>query len=106
MTRKYVRVKKTAREIAKEAGLPHYQGKPCPHGHSGKRYVANGGCLECNSYDSGKMKAWRERNKDKYNAHCRKAQAKWRDANRDYYNRRAREWRAKQKALNNAPTTN
>ena len=32
---------------ARETGKPTYQGKPCPHGHSGERYTSNRACVEC-----------------------------------------------------------
>ena len=28
-------------------GEKYYKGNPCKKGHSGKRYVSNGGCIEC-----------------------------------------------------------
>jgi hypothetical protein len=37
------------RAQACHAGLIHYDGKPCPHGHSGRRYVKGGACVECST---------------------------------------------------------
>jgi RNA-splicing ligase RtcB len=30
-------------------GMRHYQGKSCPRGHSGLRYVKGGACVECHA---------------------------------------------------------
>jgi hypothetical protein len=36
----------TARDAAFELGAVHYEGMPCPSGHT-KRYVKTGACVEC-----------------------------------------------------------
>ena len=36
-----------ARTIAKTQGLTQFQGNPCKRGHSGLRYVSDGGCVFC-----------------------------------------------------------
>ena len=35
------------KSYAKVVGEKTYIGKPCPHGHSGERYVRNSDCVEC-----------------------------------------------------------
>lgn len=36
----------SAREVAARAGETHYQGSPCPDGHT-MRYVSTGSCVRC-----------------------------------------------------------
>ena len=33
--------------IAREQGNRFYQGKPCPYGHTGSRYVSTASCKDC-----------------------------------------------------------
>lgn len=35
------------RSEAAARGEKTYQGKPCPRGHDGERYVTSGGCVHC-----------------------------------------------------------
>jgi 5-methylcytosine-specific restriction endonuclease McrA len=35
------------RAAARAAGVKIYVGKPCPHGHDGRRYVSKGTCVGC-----------------------------------------------------------
>lgn len=35
------------RAAARAAGMKIYVGKPCPHGHDGRRYVSKGTCVGC-----------------------------------------------------------
>jgi hypothetical protein len=35
------------RKKAADKGRTHYIGRPCLRGHSGLRYVSNGGCVSC-----------------------------------------------------------
>lgn len=37
----------TAKKIAEQSGLTHYQGEPCAKGHSGLRYTKGSTCVEC-----------------------------------------------------------
>lgn len=37
----------SSRREARERGLPHYEGKPCQHGHGTKRFTANTKCVVC-----------------------------------------------------------
>ena len=36
-----------ARAVARFDESSTYQGRPCRHGHAGRRYTANGVCIEC-----------------------------------------------------------
>ena len=59
----YVSVPKDA---ALERGWLFYFGKPCPHGHIGKRYIKNRQCIGC-SFDAAAVK-----NKIQYQKHREK----------------------------------
>lgn len=68
-------------------GLKTYQGRPCKHGHDGKRYVSSLGCVECERLSMkrryardpvrmGKMvHAWDKANPDHVRARVRRYQA-------------------------------
>jgi hypothetical protein len=36
-----------AKQEAMRQGKAHYIGKPCKHGHGGKKYTLKGRCVEC-----------------------------------------------------------
>lgn len=90
---------KRERGKAKDAGLVYYQnGKPCPRGHIGDRYVSTGNCATCQNNFSVE---WQNANREKVNQRARKYH--W--DNRDEKIKKAKEWRIKnpdkQKQLSN-----
>lgn len=41
------RPRNATRDAAILAGYLYFQGKPCKHGHAGKRYASTGACVDC-----------------------------------------------------------
>lgn len=67
-----------------------YEGKPCVHGHVGRRYLKTNQCVDCNN---SRLQKWRQANPDKVKALHSK------DTNR---NRRCSEWKKRNKDKVNA----
>jgi 5-methylcytosine-specific restriction endonuclease McrA len=89
------------RSVAKAHGRTrYYNGKPCPRGHVGERFVSSGNCVICTDANAKADRAanrdeyltWRkayyQANKDLFNAQCRSYHA----ANRDRAIARMRSW--------------
>jgi hypothetical protein len=43
----YSKLPKSAKEARASGSIYYFTGKPCKHGHVGKRYTSNGGCYFC-----------------------------------------------------------
>ena len=72
------------RKAARLAGHRFYQGRTCPLGHSGKRYVSKGQCHDCQMAGSKARpvgaggearRAWKQANPDKVRADKRRYRA-------------------------------
>jgi 5-methylcytosine-specific restriction endonuclease McrA len=80
----------SSRAEARELGLAFYFGKPCKHGHSGKRHTRSAVCVECNKLA---IAAW-----DRRNATQRKRRYRSTERGREVTNAASRKWRSKNKA--------
>jgi hypothetical protein len=73
----------TARRVAEFDGDKTYLGKPCRHGHTGIRYTANAGCVECVRRKALHRHHWgdqdRERERKRLHAEKRRLQEKRRN---------------------------
>jgi Fe-S cluster assembly scaffold protein SufB len=95
-----------ARKIAKELGERFFAGNPCKYGHSGKRYAADGKCVECGAirgalkwkndpeYVRSTVKRWEANNPDKKGLLF----SLWREKNADYDRKRCLAWQKSNKA--------
>ncbi len=63
----------------------HYQGTPCIHGHSGARYISNGGCVECEA-------AWRKSRYEKNREAISAQKQGYYQANKERLLERAKQW--------------
>lgn len=92
------------RSDAMAAGLVRYQnGKPCPRGHLGDRFVSTGQCAECLV---GRAKKWRDQNPDKVKAYTQEYRQgrekllsekckKWRKSNIDIARKLCEDWHSR-----------